>query len=260
MAAKSIKEILSKKSTVLWIIALILTLASFMEFSSAASLDREVSRLESLIHKRQLILESFARKTLELPNDEFVTFEDFPEDMVIYRYFNDTVQSWVNQLPLANDEIEFFPFGYRINHLSSRVVTNTPLAYLRLVEQYVNLGSAWYVVNVYIKDNQTVIAALLIQTDYPTENAVLENKINPNFSLAKKLTIVPVTYDESYIVHGKDGDVLFSVLKLLPSKMSETGIILRWFAILFVIIALFSALRKRENWEFLCYCCWLSSS
>jgi len=244
MAVKNIKEILSNKIIVLWIIALLLTLASFMEFSSAESLDREVSRLETLIHKRQSILESFAYKTLELPSDEFVNFSDFPEDMVIYRYFNDTVQSWINQLPLANDEIEFFPFGYRINHLSSRVVTNTPLAYLRLVEQYVNLGSAWYVVTVYVKDNQTVIAALLIQTDYPTENSILSNKINPNFSLAKKLSIVPVTYDESYIVHGKDGGVLFSVLKMLPSKTGEVGIILRWFAILFVIIALFCTLQK----------------
>lgn len=247
MRAKSIKEILSRKTTLLWIIALLLTLASFMEFSSAASLDREVSRLENLIHKRQAILESYVLKTLDMPSNEFVTFNDFPEDMVIYRYFNDTVQSWINQLPIASDEIEFFPFGYRINHLSSRVVTNTPLAYLSLVEQYVNLGSAWYVVNVYTKENQTIIAALLIQTDYPTENSVLNNKINPNFSLAKKLTIVPVTYDESYIVHGKDGGVLFSVLKMLPSKMGETGIILRWFAILFVVIALFWALQKNRK-------------
>lgn len=247
MRAKSIKEILSRKTTMLWIIALLLTLASFMEFSSAASLDREVSRLETLIHKRQAILESYVLKTLDKPSNEFVTFNDFPEDMVIYRYFNDTVQSWIHQLPLASDEIEFFPFGYRINHLSSRVVTNTPLAYLSLVEQYVNLGSAWYVVNVYTKQNQTIIAALLIQTDYPTENSVLNNKINPNFSLAKKLTIVPVTYDESYIVHGKDGGVLFSVLKMLPSKMGETGIILRWFAILFVVIALFWALQKNRK-------------
>lgn len=140
MTTKSIKEILREKAIVLWILALLFTLASFMEFSSSETLDREVSRLEGLIHKRQSILESFAHKTLEMPSDKFVSFDDFPEDMVIYRYFNDTVQSWINQLPLANDEIEFFPFGYRINHLNSRVVTNTPLAYLNLVEQYVNLG------------------------------------------------------------------------------------------------------------------------
>ena len=247
ITAETIKKVVSKKVTVLWIVALLLTLASFMEFYSAESLDREVSRLENLIHKRQEILESFAQKTLDAPNDQFISFPDFPEDMVIYRYFNDTVQSWINQLPLANDEIEFFPFGYRMNHLNSRVVTNTPLAYLRLTEQYVNLGSAWYVVNVYVKENQTVVAALLIQTDYPTENATLSNKINPNFSLARKLSIVPVTYDESYIVHGKDGGVLFSVLKMLPSKTEEAGVILRWIAILFVIFALFCALRQNRT-------------
>jgi two-component system nitrogen regulation sensor histidine kinase NtrY len=251
MIEATFKEIIKRRTTILWVAALVFTLASFMEFSSAVSLDREVSRLEDVIHKRQLVLEQYAQQTLDLPDDEFVHFEEFPEDMVLYRYFNDTIHSWINQFPIANDDIDFFPFGYRINHLNSRVVTNTPLAYLSLSEQYVNLGSAWYVVNVYIKDNQTVIAALLIQTDYPTENAVLSNKINPNLSLRRQLSIVPVTYDESYIIHGKNGGVLFSVLKNLPSTAEETGVLLRWFAILFVMLALFANLRKnRRVWDF----------
>ena len=244
MIAGSIKQLLNRKTSILWMGALLFTLASFMEFSSNESLDREVERLQGVIHKRQQILEDFALKTLQLPSDQFVSFEEFPEDMVLYRYFNDTIQSWINQFPIANDDIDFFPFGYRINHLNSRVVTNTPLAYLSLTEQYVNLGSAWYVVNVYISGNQTIIAALLIQTDFPTENSVLVNSINPNLSLRRQLSIVPVTYDESYIVLGKDGGVLFSVLKNLPSKTDETGVILRWFAILIAVLALFSNLRR----------------
>ncbi len=242
------KDIFKRRTFVLWIVAVLATISSFLEFSSTGSMDREVERLENLIHKRQEILEKYAEKTLNSPENEFVSFDPpLPEDMVIYRYFNDTLSSWINQLPIANDDIDFFTFDYRINHLNSRVVTNTPLAYLGLVEQYVSLGSAWYIVNIYVKGNQTLVSALLVQTDFPTENSILSNKINPNFSLRRQLSIVPVTYDESYIIHGKDGGVLFSVLKTLPSKAGETGVTLRWVAIFFVILALFSNLQIKRD-------------
>jgi len=248
MIRRSIKYSIRKRTSILWICVLGMTIASFMEFSSTDSMDREVSNLESRIHKRQKLLEEFAVKTIKHPTDQFLSFdEELPEDMVIYRYFDNTLHSWANQLPISNDDIDLFTFGYTLNHLNSTVVTNTPLAYLGVSEQYVSLGSAWYIVNIYSRNNQTVITALLVQTDYPTENTILNNKINPNFSLRRQFSIVPVTFDESYIVHGKDGGVLFSVIKNLPVKSSQAGIILRWFAILFAIAALFSNLQYKRG-------------
>ncbi|OFY41721.1 MAG: hypothetical protein A2X18_10365 [Bacteroidetes bacterium GWF2_40_14] len=224
-------------------LAILLMIVSFLEFSSSDSMDREVTRLENRIHKRQQILEDFVIKASETSDTLFIDFSDFPEDMIIYRYYNDTLQSWMNQLPIANDDIDKFTFGYRINHLNSKVVTNTPLAYVGVIEQYMSLGSAWYIVRQYKKGNMSIVAALLIQTDYPTENNVLKSEINPHFSLRRQLSIVPVTYDESYVVHGKDGGVLFSVLKNLPTQSGQSGALLRWFAMLLAIIALFSNLQ-----------------
>jgi len=149
--------------------------------------------------------------------------------MVIYRYCSDTLQSWVNQLPVSNDDIDFFPFGYTLNHLTSRGISNTPLAYLGAKEQYVSLGSAWYIVSTYTEGKVAVVAALLIQTDYNTENSVLKSEINPKLSLSKLLSIVPVTHDESYVVRGIEGDTLFSVLKNLPSERGDEGNMLRPF-------------------------------
>lgn len=253
MIRNILSYILRKRTALLWICAVMITIASFMEFSSAGSMDREVKRLEKRIHKRQAILESFASRALKLDNKEFINFgSELPEDMVIYRYFDDTLQSWANQLPISNDEVGLFRFGYILNHMNSRVVTYTPLAYLRLtesVEQYVSLGSAWYIVNIYVSGNQMVISALLVQTDYPTENTILKNKINPNFSLSRQLSIVPVTFDESYIIHGKRGGVLFSVIKTLPGSAASTGIVLRWIAILLIIAALFSNLHSRRGFR-----------
>lgn len=93
MLKVNFKEAMSRRTTILWLCALFFTIASFLEFSTPGSMDREVARLESVIHKRQQILEQFAVKTLALPENEFISFEDLPEDMVIYRYFDDTLQS-----------------------------------------------------------------------------------------------------------------------------------------------------------------------
>src|SRR3989339_672658 len=164
MIRRSIKYSIRKRTSILWICVLGMTIASFMEFSSTDSMDREVSNLESRIHKRQKLLEEFAVKTFKHPTDQFLSFEEeLPEDMVIYRYFDNTLHSWANQLPISNDDIDLFTFGYTLNHLNSTVVTNTPLAYLGVSEQYVSLGSAWYIVNIYSRNNQTVITALLVQ-------------------------------------------------------------------------------------------------
>jgi len=196
---KYLGTILKRRTAIFWILALFFAIISFLEFSSSNSMDREVSRFENRIHKRQQILDDYISKAIETPDSVFLAFKDFPEDMVIYRYYDDTLQSWLNQLPIANDDIDFFPFGYTINHLNS--VSNIPLAYVVELEQYMSLGSAWYIVNRYKKGNMRLVAALLVQTDYPTENNLLKSEINPNFSLQKKFSIVPVTYDESYIVH-----------------------------------------------------------
>lgn len=240
-------KMLKWRTPFLWIVALILAAISFMEFSTSDSLDREVKNLESTIHKRQQVLEEYSRKAIETPDSVFLEFAELPEDMAIYKFYADTLHSWVNQLPISNDDIDFFPFGYTLNHLTSRGVSNTPLAYIGQFERYLSLGSAWYIVNMYTKNQITVVSALLVQTDYPSDNSILKSEINPNLALSKRLSIVPVTQDESYIIKGKNGGVLFSVLKNLPSNRGEAGSSLRWLALFFIITALFSELQSRKR-------------
>ncbi len=247
-----IKEILSKKGRILWILAAILAFASFFKFSSSGSMDREVEILEKKIHKRQGLLERYSIAALEKPDTAFLSFNDFPEDMVIYRYCKDSLdswflQSWINQFPVSSDDIEQITFAYWISHLNSKSVTNTPLAYASDTEQYMNLGSAWYIVKMYMKEDMRIISALMVQTDYPTENSMLKNSINPRFSVKKHFSIVPVTYDESYVISGKDGGVLFSVLKILPAFGNESSLLLRWLAIVFALAALFVNLYYDRN-------------
>lgn len=244
---KRLIKILFRRESILLVISLALVMFSFIENPGTTSVENQVKKLESRIHKRQIILEKFAKQALDAPDDKFLEIPDLPSDMVIYRYCADTLNSWVNQFPISNDDIEYFPFGYRINYLTSRGVANTPLAYLSLDEQYVNLGSGWYIVKVHSKQGVIIISALLVQTDYRTESENLKNEINPRFKLSKNLSIVPVTYDEAYTVNGKDGGVLFFVLKNTPNYSGIGGTNLRWIAVILVISALFIRLRKRRS-------------
>lgn len=248
------RNLIFKRESILIIVSLILIFISFIEFSSSFSIERKVKNLESRIQNRQVILEKYAKKALEGPYTKFLEMPDLPDDMVIYRYCADTLQSWVNQLPISNDDIDYYSFGYRINYLSSRGVANTPLAYLSLDEQYVNLGSAWYIVKVLSKELNSVsrekiivISALLVQTDYRNENSKLRNEINPKFRLSKNLSIVPVTFDESYVVKGKDGHELFFVLKDTPNFFGHSGTILRWISVILIITSLFFRLRRKRT-------------
>ena len=137
---------------------------SFLMPENRYSVEKEAARLEKKIQQRQHILEDYVAKAFETPIDKRLSFQDFPEDMVIYKYNADTIQSWINQFPINNDEVDILPLWHRLHYMNSRSLFNTPLAYLTEREQYVNLGSAWYVVRVYIEGGVKIVAGLLEKT------------------------------------------------------------------------------------------------
>ena len=242
--------ILSRNRTaVLLVVAALLLLVSYVAVPSGAALDGSASKLERRIHNRQQILEGYVEKTFETPVDEWLELEDFPDDMVIYRYNADTLQSWANQFPVANDEVDVLTLWYSINHLNSRSLYSAPLAYLTEQEQYVNLGSAWYIVKVYKRDAVKVISGLLVKTEYLSNNTVLASKINPNLDIKKRLILTPVTFNEGLMIHGIGGGALFSVSDDVTAFSGGMAPVLQWMALLFLCAALFSFFYKRRNFK-----------
>ncbi len=239
-------------------VAVILTLLffaiSFVTTPSNNTVKRESGKLEKRIGNRQKILERYVAEVMEHPVDQWVDIEDFPDDMVIYKYNADTIQCWLNEFPINNDEVDVVPLWYRLHYLNSRSLFNTPLAYLTENEQYVNLGSAWYVVKVYVKERVKVIAGLLIKTEYLSDNAVLVSKLNPAFGIDRKLHLAPVNFDDGFVVKGKDGGVLFSVIDDVASARYADNSGFRWLSLLFAFIALFFYfMDKRSVTSFLLY-------
>ncbi len=242
------------KTSVFLVVAAVLLLVSFIAVPSGAGLEGEALRMERKIHSRQQLLERYVEEAFNTSVDDWLRFEDFPSDMVIYRYNADTLQSWVNQFPVANDEVDVLTLWYGINHMSSRSLYNSPLAYLAEQEQYVNLGSAWYLVKVYKRGLEKIISGLLIKTEYLSNNTILASKINPQFGVKKRLSLNPVTFDEGVVVYGIGGGALFSVSNELSTFVGGMTIPLQWLALFFFCAALFSFFYNRKSFRaFLVY-------
>ena len=237
------------RSAVFLSLALFFLAISYFAVPSGQGLESEVERMEKRIHNRQLILQKYVDAALETPVEEWLGFDDLPDDMVIYRYNADTLQSWAGQFPVANDEVDVLTLWYRIKHLNGRSLFSAPLAYLTEQEQYVNLGSAWYVVKVYRMGEVKVISGLLIKTEYLSNNTILASKINPALKVKRRVMLTPVTFDEGLVVRGVGGGALFSVREDVTSFNSGMAVPLKWMAMLFLCLTFYSYFFNRRNFK-----------
>ncbi len=247
MQINRIKGYLRKNLAILlWGSAMLCLVASFLQISSD-SIGKSTKRMEKMLHQRERILDKNIEKAFTIPTDHWLDIKDFPEDMVIYRYVDDTLQSWVNLFPISNDDTDVIPHWYRIHDLTNTNIYNTPLAYLQDDIQYVNLGPSWYIIKIEKKENIKVIAGILIKTQYITENTLLQNSNNPHLHLDNIYTTEPLYIDNSHIVHTLDGEPFFSVVETRPLLSHSKMMILRWIAFILTIFAVLVHLYRNRN-------------
>ena len=160
-----------------WMLAFAFFILSFVRFDTG-SIGTETKAVQKKLLSREALLEKYIERAFDTPADQWPQFEDFPDDMVLYKYVADTLQCWCNLFPVSNDEMDLYPSWYRIHDLNSRNVFNTPLTFLMDGEQYVNLGSTWYVVITRREGESRIIAGLEVKTEYLTQNSILKNSTN----------------------------------------------------------------------------------
>ena len=231
------------------IAASIITFAlSFSTLSYQMRLGAEVSRVQKSLRKRQKIIEQYSVKAL-FSDKEWVDFADLPDDMVLYCYSHDSLKSWTHQFPIINDDVKASSQSYRLQSTSDRNQYSTPLAYIDVKEQYLNLGSAWYIVNTQISPDfsKKVVSGILVRTDYPSDN--LKNTVNPHLHLSKGFTTIGITYDDSAIVYGREGEPLFSIVTDAPSAYASSVSPLVWISFLLLVIAVLRIHFVRRRWN-----------
>ena len=194
-------------------------------------IDREAKMLSNRLEHRVHSMDNYIAKALSAPSDEWLILGELPSDMVVYRYYSDTLQSWVNEFPVFNDNIvsgTYFPF---ITNPGRSFVS--PLSAITDSLSFVNLGQSWYLAKSGTSYNCKVIAGLEIADIYGrTTRANPELKINGGYS------ICPLSDDGGVAVYvgGRP------VFKLMSDNMTPGGVgnsSLLWLALVSLIFSSF---------------------
>lgn len=233
---------------VLFGIAIVLLGLSGIRPNYETRLRRQKNRVERALHKREKLAERYSYRAIQAMDQDWVDFDDLPDDIVLYCYQADTMKSWTHQFPISNDEVDVYPYSYRLQFMSNRNLYSTPLAYIGMREKYVNLGSAWYVVTTHFtKDRKTkVFTGILIKTEYPSSS--IPNTVNKHLHLKDGYTTLAINDDDTAIVYGIEDEPLFSVVPTVPPTPGHGNMTLRWIAFALMLLAVFPYHYRYHTW------------
>ena len=146
-------------------------------------------RTSSIIAKRMAALNSYMKFVGE-SGQGWPELKNFPEDMVIYHYKDDSLRSWYNQFSLDNDDISRRTYVQRFVNLRFNVVS--PLAGIDTVASYMNIGPKWYLVKrVDIGRNETLIGGLEIKNTMEPRH---RNGVSRHLRVSDRFSLYPISY------------------------------------------------------------------
>ncbi len=233
-------------STVCFVFALVLFLSSLLINTNYGSTEYSAVKAGKNVRIRMEKLDGFIEKALESRHDTWLEIPEIPEDMVIYRYICDTLQSWCNQFPIMNDDISRKMVFQKLTNLRTYIVS--PLSEIGEDVSYVNLGPKWYLVkSVTDSLNCRIIAGLEVKNSLNDYGLSKSNGVNPKLKIPGTFTVHPVSYSggDAVYLSGKP------VFKLISEYGGNTPIFansfLRWMALLIVCIAFVLYLGRHKS-------------
>ena len=207
---------MNKKRTIRQWVAVVLmgvavALVGASMFTSTPS-DNEsyANALGKRVEQRLAILDKAVETAMESNDGTWLTLESLPSDMVVYRYVEDTLQSWANQFPIRSDDIRSRAVVRRLGE--SRGDAVSPLADVPDNWTFANHGPKWYLEKSFIQDDVHIIAGLEIVNEL---RAGSFNGVNRKLKLDDRFSIKPLSTSVGIPV-TVDGTPLF---KLVSEKI-----------------------------------------
>ena len=198
-------------------------------------------KVQKVLAGRMAVLDSYVQEALQGDVTQWMDLDGLPEDMVVYRYVNDSLQSWANRFTVRNDDISskvvFQQFTSQVTSLSSPLLAVTPEV------QYLNLGPAWYVAYSKEEGDCKVIAGLEIKN----ENIPLDdNGVNKRLKLGSQFSVEPLSNSGGSAVYV--GEVpLFKIIFDSFSTYTLSNSYMLWVALLLIVIAAFLYLSGEKS-------------
>ena len=206
-------------------VALVLLAASLLTNQSnpdTASTARELGRR---VEKRLAVLDAYATQALEEDTGGWLRLEGLPEDMVVYRYREDTLQSWAHQFPLRNDDIRSRTLVQRLGDGRGNAVS--PLAALSSTLTFVNYGPKWYLARSIREENVTVIVGLEVVNELKSSPY---NGVNPRFRLSDRHSVRPLTASVGVPV-AVNGAPVFKITAETVAEPERHNVFLFWLSV-----------------------------
>ncbi len=236
----------TKASTLSVLLAVVFFVLSLLLNTGSDDSGKVASKVSQRLEKRMELLESYMTGALRQENGQWSELEDLPEDMTIYRYVYDSLQSWSNQFPVFNDDIGSRLIFYRLSNLRGSL--SSPLSEVRETPSYVNLGSKWYILY-YVTDYVSckVIGGLEIKDNFYSDVNSSENGVNPALRLPSNYFIMPVSYDGGSTVCLDSGPMFKVIAEARPDMPPIDASMLRWIALVFFTISVVLYLSTHKS-------------
>ena len=152
------KHILSYLSLVFLLLGVLVLVLSISRSGVKGYTSQSSARASRVLDKRVDDLDEYMLKALEGRRDEWLSPDGLPEDFVIYRYYSDTLQSWVGEFPVANDIIsDQYLFPVLSNPRRNAV---SPLSSVSDSLSFLPFGRSWYLVKRISEGDCTVIGGI----------------------------------------------------------------------------------------------------
>ncbi len=229
---------MNKKRHILLWLSLVLILAAACVFAASfftGGRNNVASAAEEMglkVENRLRILDHFIEKGFHADAKAWMELDGLPEDMVIYRYVEDTLQSWAHQFPIRSDDIRPQTLVNRLG--DSRGNFSSPLKDATAELRYVNHGPKWYLEKKVQGEDCVIIAGLEIVNELQAGSL---NGINRHFGADQHYTVRPLSEGTGVSVMVA-GTPLF---KLTAETLAESGqrhSTLLWMALGLLIIGL----------------------
>lgn len=215
-------------------VAVTFFIAAFMSSRAYNSSDTAAGRTGRLIDRRLDALTDFVSQATTQNPDEWMRLEGMPEDMVVYRYEDDTLRSWCNQFSTENDDISRKMLIERFTDTRNSLVS--PLLGIDTTWSYLNIGPKWYIArNFPYSESGLVIAGLEIKN--PLDETSI-NAVNPRLRLHESFALYPISYSGGTAVYVQ-GRPMLKIIGEGSSYMSLiTDSLALWLSVLLLLAAL----------------------
>lgn len=204
--------------------------------------EREAARTSRAVSARMHILDEYISSALTADRRVWAGHNDLPPDMVIYRYIDDTLQSWSNQFPVRDDDIASRIVFPRL--LKPGESISSPLADITEDPSFVNYGQKWYLVKAKHLGSRKVIAGIEIVDSMSDDSP---NGVNRKLGLGRNYTVMPLSESSGSAVTF-DGRPVFKIMSNpVAGQSAATHSTMIWLAIACFITASILHLAQKRS-------------